>query len=104
MHEGAREIHLFGRGQGALMALFSAILHPRVASVVLKNAPLSCHQWTQHPLAEWPAALFVRDLLKEFDLPDCLRALGKRVKLIEPWDKTMKPLRCAVRRPKDGLT
>ena len=92
VHEGARSIHLYGRGQGALVALSAALLHDRVGSVTLKNAPLSYHSWTQAPLVFWPSANFPRGVLKEFDLPDLIRALGRRARLIQPWGADMKPL------------
>ena len=91
-HEGARWICLYGRGQGALIALFAALLHGRIRSVALKNAPLSFHAWTQAPLVAWPHANFLRGILREFDLPDCIKALGKKVRLIQPWGPDMKPL------------
>lgn len=90
--EGARQIHLYGRGQGALIALFASLLHDRVRTVRLKNAPLSFHTWTQVPLLSWPAANCLRGVLAEFDLPDLYRALGRRVHLIQPWGPDMKPL------------
>ncbi len=92
VHEGARRVHLYGRGQGALLALFAALFHSRVQSVTLKNAPLSYHAWTQVPLVAWPHANFLRGVLKDFDLPDCIRALNKKVRLIQPWGADMKPL------------
>ncbi len=90
---GAEEVRLYGRGQGSLPALFAALLHPIVKHVTLKNAPSSFHEWTQTPYVTWPAANFVRGVLAEFDLPDCLRALGERVTVIEPWGPEMKPAR-----------
>ncbi len=88
---GAKEIHLYGRGQGSLLALFAALLHPAVTQVTLKNAPRSFHEWTQTPYVTWPTANFVRGALIEFDLPDCIRALGNRVQVIEPWGPEMQP-------------
>jgi len=90
--EGARRVHLYGRGQGALLALFASLLHARAGNVVLKNSPICFHAWTQVPLVAWPSANFVRGVLKEFDLPDCIRALGRRVRLIEPWGPNMEPM------------
>jgi cephalosporin-C deacetylase-like acetyl esterase len=91
--EGARDIHLYGRGQGALLALFAALFHSRIRKVVLKNAPLSYGDWTQAPLVAWPAANFPRGVLHHFDIPDCIRALGEKVTLRQPWGPDMKPLR-----------
>ena len=90
--EGGRKIHLYGRGQGAIHALFAGILHEKVASVTLKNAPLSYHAWTQTPLVDWPAANLPKGVLKVFDLPDLMRALGKKVSIIQPWGPNLKPL------------
>ena len=92
VHENARGVHLYGRGQGALIALFASLLHDRIRSVALKNAPLSFHSWTQVPLVAWPHANFLRGVLKEFDLPDCIKALGKKVRLIQPWGPNMESL------------
>ncbi|HIM55476.1 MAG TPA: hypothetical protein EYM39_02120, partial [Candidatus Latescibacteria bacterium] len=91
--EGARDIHLYGRGQGALLALFAALFHSRIRKVVLKNAPLSYGDWTQVPLVAWPAANVPRGVLHHFDIPDCIRALGNKVTLQQPWGPDMKPLR-----------
>jgi len=86
---GAQQIHLYGRGQGALIALFAALLHPQVKSVTLKNAPHSYQEWTQVPLVGWPAANFLPHVLEHFDLEDCVRALGDSITIIEPWDAQM---------------
>ncbi len=90
---GARRIRLYGRGQGALIALFAALLHEQVTAVALKNAPLSYHDLTQVPLVAWPAANFIPAVLHHFDLPDCYRALGRRLRLVQPWGPDMRPLR-----------
>ena len=83
--EGAEEIHLYGRGQGSLHALFAGFLHPAVTSVTLKNYPLSYHAWTQTPLVSWPATNIPRGVLTSFDLPDLMDALDKKLELIQPW-------------------
>jgi dienelactone hydrolase len=96
---GAESIHLYGRGQGALLALFAALLDvaelgAQVASVTLKNGPSSLLEWTQTPLVTWPAANFCRGILEVCDLPDCVRVLRERlgaenVRIVEPWGPTM---------------
>ena len=90
----ATAIHLYGRGQGALLALFAALYHERVARVTLKNGPTSMFEWTQTPRVAWPAANFVRGMLALCDLPDCVRVLrerlgGENVRIVEPWGPTM---------------
>ena len=89
--QGASEVHLYGRGQGALLALFAALLHPKVAKVTLKNGPRTYLDWAQTPLVDWPAANFLRGCLRYFDLDDCIRALGNKVTTMEPWDAHMRP-------------
>ena len=63
-----------------------------IASATLKNAPLSYQEWTQTPLVAWPAACFIPGVLADFDLPDCLRALGSKVRLVQPWGPDMQPV------------
>jgi len=91
-YEGAEEVHLYGRGQGSLLALFAGILHDNVVSVTLKNAPPSYSSWAHAPLVAWPSANFLRGALKVFDLPDCMEALGDKLKIIEPWGPDMQPI------------
>ena len=93
VHEGARKVHLYGRGQGALLALFAGLLHPKVTAMALKNAPLSYRSWLKVPIVRWPTANIPWGIYKQFDIPDCLRALGNKVRLIQPWGPDMKPLK-----------
>jgi dienelactone hydrolase/pimeloyl-ACP methyl ester carboxylesterase len=90
--EGAKKIALVGRGQGALLAAYAALLHSSVTSVTLHNAPLSYGAMTGTALVAWPVAGFPRGVLAHFDLPDIYRALGRRLRLVQPWDSLMKPL------------
>ena len=92
VEEGARGIHLYGRGQGAVVGLFAALLHESVSTVTLKNAPGSFQEWIDSPLVFWPAASFLRGVLEHFCLQDCLEALGDRITVLEPWDAQMKPV------------
>lgn len=92
-NEGADEIYLYGRGQGAILALFAGVLHKNIKKTVLKNLPLSFYEWTQVPVVTWPAANFPRGILKKLDIPDCLNILGKKVEVVEPWGPDMKPVK-----------
>lgn len=89
---GAREIHLWGCGQGAILALFAGVLHPSIGRVVLQNGPLSCADWVKAPVVRWPAANFVKGMLQFFDLPDLFQILGDRLLLDRPWGPTFRPL------------
>jgi len=87
--EGAREVHLAGTGQGALLALFAALLDERITRATLRHAPASFGEWAAVPIVQWPAANVVPGVLRYLDIPDCLRALGDRVQVCEPWDPGM---------------
>jgi len=91
-HEGVEKIHLYGRGQGAILALLGALFHDQVASVTLKDAPRSFMEWTQMPYVTWPAANFVRGILRVCDLADVITALDGRVTVIDHWGPTMQPV------------
>ncbi len=88
-YEGAKKIHLYGRGQGAIHALFAGFLHSAVTTVTLKNYPQSYRVWTQTPLVSWPAANIPRGVLTSYDLPDLMHALDKKIALIQPWGADM---------------
>ncbi|MYD60051.1 MAG: hypothetical protein F4W91_03325 [Gemmatimonadetes bacterium] len=88
-YEGAEKIHLYGRGQGAIHALFAGFLHSAVTTVTLKNYPQSYQVWTQTPLVSWPAANIPRGVLTSYDLPDLMHALDKKLALIQPWGADM---------------
>jgi cephalosporin-C deacetylase-like acetyl esterase len=92
LHEGAREIRLYGRGQGSIIALFTAIIQDQIVSVTLKNSPESYESWVHAPLVSWASANFLRNVLKYFDLPDCMEIVKDKLTIIEPWDVDMKPM------------
>jgi dienelactone hydrolase len=87
--EGAQKIHLYGRGQGAIHALFAGFLHSGVTTITLKNYPPSYHAWTQTPLVSWPAANIPRGVLTSYDLPDLMDVVDKKLALIQPWGADM---------------
>ena len=90
---GCESVHLIGRGLGAVTATFAACLHPIVKQVTLHNALLSYHELTQTPVYRWPLSSMAFGVLKELDLPDCYRLLGKRLTLHAPWNAMMQPWR-----------
>jgi cephalosporin-C deacetylase-like acetyl esterase len=77
--EGARRVHLTGRGQGAILALVAGVLDPKIASVSSLGAPESILKMCCTPLNTWPTADFPHGVLRHFDLPDLRRALGVRL-------------------------
>lgn len=84
---GHTEIHLAGRGWGALPAAFAAILSDDVKQTTLKNVLTSFHDLAIHEDQQWPNAMMLSHALEHFDLPDCYADLKSRgLRLIEPWD------------------
>lgn len=92
--KGAKNIYLYGRGQGSIIALFTAVLYPSgIKKLVLKNYPESFYEWTQVPFVLWPDANFPRGILKYMDIHNLLEFLKKKgidVELMEPWGPDMK--------------
>src|SRR5688572_28419163 len=72
---GHTDVHLAGRGWGALPAAFAALLSSRVTQVTLKNALTSYAAVATTEVYGWPLSSFVPGVLRTFDLPDCYRAL-----------------------------
>ncbi len=94
LHEaGHDEVHLVGRGWGALPATFAAVLSDRVTQVTLKNALTSYSDVAESKNYAWPLSTFVPNILASFDLPDCYRTLeAKHLRQIEPCDADAKPV------------
>lgn len=83
---GHQEVHLVGRGWGALVAAFAALLSDEVKQVSLKNALTSFAQIAEDPAYQWPYAIMLPDVLAHFDLPECYAALAnKKLQNLEPW-------------------
>jgi cephalosporin-C deacetylase-like acetyl esterase len=83
---GHDDIHLAGRGWGAIPAVFAAVLSESVTRVTLKNALASYSAIAESEEYKWPLSCLVPGILKTFDLPDCYRQLAsKNLRQIEPW-------------------
>jgi len=90
---GHDEIHLVGKGWGALAATFAAVLSDQVKQVTLKNTLTSYSDIAESVDYNWPLATLPPGVLQEFDLPDCYRILQKKnLKLIETWGAGAKPV------------
>lgn len=90
--EGAAGITLIGRGQGALIALFAAVLHDDVGAAELYDAPVSFEGWTQEDDLRWPAANCLKNVLLHFDLPDLYRAYNSKVTVHSQWSPRQMPV------------
>jgi hypothetical protein len=85
---GHEQIHLVGKGWGAIPSTFAAILSDTVTQVTLKNALTSYKNIAENDDYSWPLACLLPGVLKSFDLPDCYRALAiKNLRQIAPWDE-----------------
>lgn len=83
---GHQEVHLAGRGWGALVAVFTALLSEEVKQVSLKNALTSFTEIAEDPSYQWPYAIMLPNVLTHFDLPECYADLAnKKLQNIEPW-------------------
>ncbi len=90
---GHEDIHLVGKGWGALPATFAAVLSDNVRQVTLKNALTSYSDIAQSQDYAWPLSTLVPNVLTAFDLPDCYQALkAKGLHQIEPWGADAKPI------------
>lgn len=83
---GHEEIHLAGKGWGAIPATFAAVLSDSVVQVTLKNALTSYGDIAEKQEYNWPLSSLLPGVLKNFDLPDCYHSLeAKSLCQIEPW-------------------
>jgi dienelactone hydrolase len=90
---GYDEVHVVGRGWGALPATFAAVLSDRVKQVTLKNALTSYQKIAESQDYTWPLSALVPNVLSAFDLPDCYKALQpKNLRQTDPWGPDAKPI------------
>lgn len=84
---GHEEIHLVGKGLGAIPATFAALLSNAVSQVTLKNALTSYSDIAESEEYNWPLQSLLPGVLKAFDLPDCYHELAaKGLRQVEPWN------------------
>lgn len=90
---GHEDIHLVGKGWGALPATFAAVVSDGVDQVTLKNALTSYSDIARSVDYAWPLSTLVPNVLAAFDLPDCYKALEtRRLRQIDPWGADAKPV------------
>lgn len=83
---GHHEIHVIGKGWGALSATFAAVLAPQVQQVTLKHALTSYAEIAESEDYDWPLSTLLPNVLASFDLPDCYKELeAKSLRRVEPW-------------------
>ncbi len=90
MANGHTEVHIAGKGWGALPATFAAVLSKNVTRATLKNTLTSYSAIAESQTYTWPLSSLIPNVLDAFDLPDCYRALkSKQLRMIDPWDPDM---------------
>lgn len=73
---GVKHIELAGRGQGALPAVFAALVSDDVAAVKIEDAPESYQSMVDKRISDWPQSCMVPGILKYMDLPDIYEAVA----------------------------
>jgi len=83
---GHKQVHLVGKGWGAIPATFAGLLSEGVVQVTLKNALTSYSDIAETEDYRWPLSALLPNVLETFDLPDCYAALeAKKLRIVEPW-------------------
>jgi cephalosporin-C deacetylase-like acetyl esterase len=83
---GHEEVHVVGKGWGALPAAFVALLDARVKGVTLKHALTSYADIAADADYRWPYALLLPGALPRIDLPEVYAALAQKgLNMIAPW-------------------
>jgi cephalosporin-C deacetylase-like acetyl esterase len=86
-------VRVIGRGMGALWALYAAALDERINAVVCERGLLSYRSLAQSDRYAHGANVFIRDVLKYFDLPQVAASIaGRRLTLVFPVDAMKRPV------------
>jgi cephalosporin-C deacetylase-like acetyl esterase len=80
-------VNVIGKGMGALWALYAAALDSRIRSVVCQEGLVSYRSLASVDRYSHGANIFIRDVLKYFDLPQVAAAVADRpLTLMSPMD------------------
>jgi cephalosporin-C deacetylase-like acetyl esterase len=74
----ARRIEVLGTGKGGALALFAGVLEPGIASVRCETLPPSYMDLARMKMHDGDMDPIVPGVLRDFDLPDLVAALGPR--------------------------
>jgi cephalosporin-C deacetylase-like acetyl esterase len=81
----ASRIIVIGKGTAGVIALCAAAIQPRIRSVVMEDSILSYMDLVRTKVyPEELQDLIVPGVLRDFDLPDIAKALGKKVVVVGP--------------------
>ncbi len=82
-----QQFRVAGKGAGALWVLFAAVLEPRMSDIILERGLLSYGTLARSDRYTHSTGIFVRDILKHFDLPQVAAGLaGRKLTLVNPVD------------------
>jgi cephalosporin-C deacetylase-like acetyl esterase len=83
----ASNLRVIGKGAGALWVLYAAALDPRITDAVCERGLLTYRSLTQVDRYTQSAGIFIRDVLKHFDLPQVAAVVADRkLTLVSPVD------------------
>lgn len=89
---GHEQVHLIGKGRGAVAAAFAALSSDTVTQVTLKNGLTSFNELAVSEFPTWVQSEYPFGVLQYFDLPDCYRELAsKGLQQIEPMGPQRQP-------------
>jgi hypothetical protein len=74
----AAHIAIFAKGNSAVVALYAAVLEPRIERVACEGGPISYLDIVRAPIHDEIADLIVPGVLKDFDLPEVAAAIAPR--------------------------
>jgi len=74
----AAGISVMGKGKGGILALYAAVLEPRIAKAESIGAPESYMAMVRMKIHDDITDLVIPGVLRDFDVPDLVKALGPR--------------------------
>jgi cephalosporin-C deacetylase-like acetyl esterase len=74
----AAHIAIFAKGNSAAVALYAAVLEPRIEKVACEGGPISYLDIVRAPIHDEIADMIVPGVLKDFDLPGVAAAIAPR--------------------------
>jgi dienelactone hydrolase len=89
---GFKDVALSGRGMGAIVAAFAALLDGNFSSVFLHKLPHSFEDVIKNQVNVFPQSHMPRGFLEFADLPDVFKALGDSLKTVDYADANFEPV------------
>jgi cephalosporin-C deacetylase-like acetyl esterase len=90
---GPSGVRVIGKGMGALWVLYAAALDRRIHTAICENGLLSYRTLVRADRYLHGANIFVRNVLRHFDLPQVAAAIaGRRLILVSPVDAMKRPV------------